>query len=390
MTTVAQVKDDMDGKFTRRAVLTIVLIVGLLGLHQVSRYFRHPNAATYRLHQLISDMSSNDVGRDDLNALVAGYYEGILRTGNAAIGLPGGRIEDVRFRNDFLRFELKPNLNEQYKAGIRFTNSMGMANPEYSYQKPPHTWRIAILGDSVSLGPYGHDYVKALEDRLNHNCTSPDIQNYQVLNFSVYAYSALQNMDVGLNKASYFHPDVDVVALTSLEFFPGTGSVMHVATLLSSGTDLKYDYLRQVVAQAGIQPGSHLPTIRKKLAPYKTQLIRWALIQIRDHAAAHGAKTIVILVPAPISSSFTIEHFNQLRDAAGPVGIPIIDLRDTFRSVNLEDFQVDPGKDFHPNLLGHTMIADSLFAKLQAQPDASLAMAGHPCQLDSPPAAAEK
>jgi hypothetical protein len=389
MMAVSETRNAMAGQFTRRAVLTMVLIVGLLGLHQLLGYLPHSHRVTYQLYLVIYAMSSNDMSREDLDAQVAGYYEGILRTGNGAVGLPG-EPDDIQFRKDFLRYELKPNLNHPYKAGIRFTNSLGMANPEYSYEKPPHTWRIAVLGDSISLGPYGHDYVKALEDRLNRNCASSDIQQYQVLNFSVYGYSTLQKMDVGLNKASWFHPDVYVAAMSGLEFNRRNGSSLHVASLLTSGSDLKYDYLRQVVAEAGIQPGNHLPTIRKKLAPYMTQMIHWALVQLRDHAAAQGAKMIIIMVPVPVRLDYTSDVFNQLHEAADPVEVPIIDMRDTFHSVDLYDMWVDPGKDFHPNARGHALIADSLFTKLQAHPDALQALAGHPCQVALSPSAAGK
>jgi len=379
------VKVTSEANFTGRALLTIALILGVIGMQSqsLSHYLLHSHE---RIARLLGSMKFDTVNnREDIDALVAGYYEQLDSQTTGVVGLPRviGKGE-IQFRNDFLRFELKPNIHDTYKAGLRFTNSMGMANPEYSYEKPPHTRRIAILGDSISLGPYGHDYVALLEGRLNHNCTGPDIQNYQVLNFSVYAYSILQFMDVGLNKASYFHPDVDVVAMTSLEFFPENGWAVHIANLRTSGIDLKYDYLRQVVAQAGIQPGSHFPAIRKKLEPYKLQVIRWALEQIRDHDAAQGAKTIVILVPAPINPDFTSDDFNQLHEAADPVGVPIIDMRDTFRSVNLESIMVDPHGDMHPNVAGHALIADSLFTKLQAQPDALLALTGHPCQIALP------
>jgi hypothetical protein len=66
---------------------------------------------------------------------------------------------------------------------------------------------------------------------------------------------------------------------------------------------------------------------------------------------------------------------------ADQVGVPIIDLRDTFRSANLKEMQVDPGSDIHPNVLGHAMIADNLFTKLQEQPSAWEALAGHPCAV---------
>ena len=56
---------------------------------------------------------------------------------------------------------------------MRITNSLGMPNPEYGYEKPPHTWRIALLGDSLSIGPYGHDYEALLEIRLNQANLTP-------------------------------------------------------------------------------------------------------------------------------------------------------------------------------------------------------------------------
>lgn len=380
MATISEVKTPVTSDFTRRAALTILLIVGLLGVHQLPRLLRNSQLG-HRVSQLITPMSRNEMSRENVDALVDGYYEGLRRDATAP-GLPGER-EDIQFRDDFLRYELKPNINRPYKAGLRFTNSMGMANPEYSYAKPPHTRRIAILGDSLSLGPYGHDYVAQLEDRLNQNCRTPEVQNYQVLNFSVYAYSIVQMMDVGLDKAPLFHPDAYVFTITDLEAMDTLGWRTHVGSLLISGTDLKYPYLRQLVAQTGLQKSNHLPTIRKRLSPYIQPVRRWALEQIRDEAAKQGASMAIFLIPAPLSSDFINADFNEFQEAAAPIGVPIVDLRDAFSSVNISSIEVDPNSDIHPNVLGHEMIADSLFSKMQAQPAAWLALAGHPCQVAS-------
>jgi hypothetical protein len=387
--TASEIKDKMEGQFTLRAGLTTALIVGLLGLHQLSGYLRHSDGVKHRLYRLISDISANPQSRDEVDALTEGYYEQ-LRPDAGPGGLPNEK-DDVQFRNDFLRFELRPNLSRPYyNSGRRVTNSMGMANPEYSYAKPLHTRRIALLGDSQSLGPYGQDYVALLENRLNQNCRTPDIQNYQVLNFSVYGYSVLQMMDVALDKAPLFHPDAYVVAMTGLETLPGAGWRAQVGRLVTSRTDLKYDYLRQVVAQAGIQPTSRLPSIIAKLGPYINPVITWALSQIRDHAAAQGATMVIFMIPSPINPDFTSDDFDRMRKPIDTVGVPVIDLRDTYRNVNLDDIQVAPGKDFHPNVRGHALIADSLFNKLQEQPDALLALAGDPCQLALPSSATGK
>jgi hypothetical protein len=378
MTTVPVVKSQMMTEFNRRAVLTILLVAGLLALHQLPNLLRKAPFG-HRIAQLISPMSNNEMARENVDALVDGYYEGLRRDATGA-GLPGER-DDIQFRDDFLRYEMRPHLNRPYKAGMRVTNSMGMANPEYPYAKPPNTRRIAILGDSISLGPYGKDYVAKLEERLNQNCLTPEVQSYQVLNFSVYAYSILQEMDIGLNKAQQFSPDAYVITMTDLEAMDTEGWRTHVGTLLTSGADLKYDYLRKVVADAGLHSTNHLPTIRKRLKPYMVPVMVWALEQLRDQAAKHGASLTILMVSAPMNPDLVDSDFNALRVVADQVGVPIIDLRDTFRSANLKEMQVDPGSDIHPNVLGHAMIADNLFTKLQEQPSAWEALAGHPCAV---------
>jgi hypothetical protein len=368
----------MNTEFNKRAAVTVLLLIAILGVHYLPRVLRNTSFG-HRISQIVTPMSRNEMSRENVDALVDGYYEGLRRDATAP-GLPGER-EDIQFRDDFLRYELRPNINRQYKAGLRFSNSMGMANPEYPYAKPPHTRRIAILGDSLSLGPYGHDYVAQLEDRLNQNCRTPEIQNYQVLNFSVYAYSIVQMMDVGLDKAPKFHPDAYVITITDLEAMDTLGWRTHVGSLLTSGTDLKYDYLRKLIADTGLSKDNHLPTIRKRLNPYIQPVRRWALEQIRDEAAKQGASMDIFLIPAPLTSDLVNADFNEFQEAAQPIGVPIIDLRDTFSSVNLSTIEVDPNSDIHPNVLGHAMIADNLFAKMQTQPAAWLALAGHPCEV---------
>jgi hypothetical protein len=387
MATIPEARNQLTAEFMKRSALIILMLVGLLGLHRLPKVF-HKSQIGNRLYQLIRPMSRGDFSRDNVDALVNGYYEGLHRD-SLAQGLPGER-GDINFRDDFLRYELKPHLHRQYKVGLRFTNSLGMANPEYSYEKPPNTRRIALLGDSLSLGPYGQDYVTKLEQSLNQNCQTPETQHYQVLNFSVYAYSIVQMMDVGLNRAPLFHPDVYVFTITDLEAMETMGWRTHVGSLLNSGTDLKYDYLRKLVEQSGLERTSRLSTIRKRLKPYNLAVQRWALEQVKDKAASEGASMEIFLIPAPLPSEFVDADFNEFQEAAAPLGVPILDLRDTFSSVNLSDIQVDPSFDIHPNTAGHAMIANSLLTKLQAQPDALLTLAGHPCQLTVPSSAAGK
>lgn len=359
--------------FTKKFGMMVVLLLSLLGLDRLPDLMGHSPSRHY-VQKMIREMHNGELNREDFEALAAGYYEG-LRKDAGPIGLPAER-DDIRFRDDFLRYEFKPYVKRSYPAGMRITNSLGMPNPEYTYQKPPHTRRIALFGDSISVGPYGLDYEALLEARLNQGYVPPELRRFQLLNFAVYGYSVLQMMDVAVEKAPKFRPDVYMVALSELEVDRKAGWRTHIGRLVVSGTDLKYDFLRHVVSQAGVQPSDHLPTIRTKLAPFFLPVTRWALEQIRDHAASEGAQMIIVLVPAPIDPDFIAADFNRLRPAVDSVGVPVIDLRDTFRSVNPDDVRVDAAKDIHPNARGHAMIFENLWNKLQAQPDAWAALAG--------------
>ena len=362
-------KDD----FTKNISMTVVLILGLLVLDRLPHFTWHSHIAQLP-GIMIGEMHRGRFNREDFDALAAGYYEG-LRKDAGPLGMPMER-EDVLFRDDFLRYELKPNVKRSYPAGMRITNSLGMANPEYAYEKPPHTRRIALFGDSLSLGPYGHDYAALLEDRLNRDCLTPEIRRFQILNFAVYGYNVLQMMDVALEKAPKFHPDVYVVAMSELELVRRGGWRAHVARLMVGGTDLKYDYLRHLLAQAGVRPTDHLWVIEDKLAPFFLSGVRWILEQIRDHAASQGAQMIVILVPTAVDPQFMAEEFNRLRPATDVIGVPVMDLRDTFPPGNLEHLRV-VRLDIHPNGRGHELIFENLYAKLRAQPEAWAALVGN-------------
>ncbi len=108
-------------------------------------------------------------------------------------------------------------------------------------------------------------------------------------------------MDVALYVAPKFHPDVYLVALTHIQAGGKKASTgLHLARLKLEGIDPKYDFLRRVDAQAGLQPSDHMNALMRKLTPFHFQITQWALEQIRDHAAAEGAQMVVVLVPAPI------------------------------------------------------------------------------------------
>ena len=366
--------DQVGDDFTKNFVVTLALLLGLLGLNLLP-FLTWNVQNRLRVQKVLAEMQNGDLNREDFDALAAGYYEGLQKNAGH-LGMPTER-DDVRFSDDFLLYEFKPNVRRQYPAGMRITNSLGMPNPEYGYQKPPHTRRIALLGDSLSVGPFGHDYVALLENRLNQANSTPEIQRFEILNFSVYGYNVLQMMDVALYVAPKFHPDVYLVALTHIQAGGKKASTgLHIARLKLEGVDLKYDFLRQVATQARVQPSDHMNTMMRKLTPFHFQMTQWALEQIRDHAAAEGAQMVIILVPGPIPADVEAEAFDDIRPTIDRIGVPFIDLRDTFRSKNVANLQVEYGVDVHPNQRGHQIIFESLYQAIQQDPKFSASLLG--------------
>ena len=79
--------------------------------------------------------------------------------------------------------------------------------------KPAGVRRLVLLGDSMTRGlgvPPGTGWEPLLERDLNARYTSPAVRQFELLNFGVSGYRMTQMLDVGLEVAPRFKPDVYV------------------------------------------------------------------------------------------------------------------------------------------------------------------------------------
>jgi hypothetical protein len=122
-------------------------------------------------------------------------------------GLPGFYISDPQ-----LGQRLAPNYDGWF-AGVRVhINSLGFRDTrEYSLQKPPGTFRILVLGDSVTFGHGTLDdttYPYLLEQRLKQ--WRPGV-NWQVWNLGVPGYNTRQELAYLERVGPRYQPDLAVV-----------------------------------------------------------------------------------------------------------------------------------------------------------------------------------
>jgi lysophospholipase L1-like esterase len=251
-----------------------------------------------------------------------------------------------------------------------------MPDVEYSLERRPNTRRLAVLGDSVTRGqgaPFGESFEALTEQYLNEHHTSDGIQAYELLNFSNTGYRLTQIVDVALEKAPAFAPDVYIVCLSRLSVSRKWGD--HVAQLVYAGVDLKYPYLKSLVTSAGLDSRDAPGTMDAKLAPYRLEAIRWAIETIREKARADGAEVVVLLVPTATAPDDLERAFEGVDGVLRELGVPTISLLDTFADVDLTPFMVDEG-NIHPNRAGHQRIFEHLKSRLDAGDEAARILLG--------------
>ena len=356
-------KDD----FARTAGLSIVILLCLIIVAKLP-----PSFASTRVGRVaekaFAKIRKPHFKDEDLEALDAGYYEGLRKEGSVDPSL--------QFRNDFLEYDYKTNLRLQGPGLGRTTNSFGMFDKEYTVEKPPHVRRIALLGDSMALGPFGQNYESLLEKHLNETQLTPDIQKFEVLNFAIGGYRITQIMEAMSEKAARFHPDVYLVAITSVSVSHRWS--YHIGHLLQRKIDLKYDFLRQVMAEAQVQPTDSMESMDRKLAPYTPMVFEWCLQQMRQEASKEGAKMVILFIPEPISQDVLTAQFAQARQTVAKLGLPVIDLLDTFHGVpNLLEYRVSRD-DLHFNARGHELVYENLYRKIAQDPKLSAIVLGAP------------
>lgn len=122
-------------------------------------------------------------------------------------GRPGFLVADA------VRLEKLASNYDGWFAGVPVrTNSLGFRDDrEYSLEKRPGTFRILVLGDSVTFGHGSvpeHAYPLLLEQRLR--AWKPDV-DWQVWNLGVPGYNTSQELAHLLEVGSAFRPDLVIV-----------------------------------------------------------------------------------------------------------------------------------------------------------------------------------
>ena len=139
--------------------------------------------------------------------LIATTEAWVRATHDARDGAPGLFAPDPA-----RRIRLTPNYTGWFAGVPVHVNSLGLRDDrEYPLEKRPNTFRILVLGDSVTFGHgsvEAHTYPRLLEDRLR--AWRPDV-DWQVWNAAVPGYNTSQELAQLLEFGPVAKPDLVVV-----------------------------------------------------------------------------------------------------------------------------------------------------------------------------------
>lgn len=363
---------------TTRLIFVATLLMLLVGLAPVPPGWTGLRAA-------LDSARSSDLTRAKRDADVPGYYEGLIGGGN---GRAKGARSDLSIRlfgkpaqwtrdnahnitqhltGDFLQFELAPNQDKVFLDRPFTTNPQGQRDHPYTVEKPPGTFRIAVLGSSMDMG-WGvsteETYVNLLEGWLNEHAAKRGVdRRFEVVNFAVAAYAPLQRLESYRRKAREYDPDMVIYSATLLDL---RLTEIHLCDVFSDDVkDLRYDFVRRIVAESGLndddlrrdESGRLLTKepIKQKLRPRLWSIYDGVMGTLAADCRSEGRLLACVIVPrvgradAPEARAETIA---RLRGIAAHHAVPLFDLSSTFDNVDPSQLEIAAWDD-HPNAEGH-------------------------------------
>jgi hypothetical protein len=323
-------------------------------------------------------LQSDHFSQTEASQLVQGYYEQ-LNEGSVQAGLFSGHgvvsdkpdprlhfMDFTRVRRDVMGVELIPNFKGEYAGSLITINRWGMRDRDLERAKPPGVCRIALVGSSVVMG-FGvgdeETFARRLEQNLNnHSELAESQQQYQVLNFGVGKYSALQRAAQLEKVVLDFEPDV-VLYFTHQDEL--TTPAADMPKLLAYGK-IEDPCLLEIAARAGVDDQMPRGVVRNRMFEHAQEIVECCYDRIVRNCREHAIVPVWVNLPMPGEFQIPIppEFAMQLAEDAG---FEIIDLADWHDGYDPNEVKLST-TDTHANVLGHRLIADRLTEALLARP----------------------
>jgi lysophospholipase L1-like esterase len=271
-------------------------------------------------------------------------------------------------RDPLIGHDHRPN-RHAFLMGVQFdTNSKGLRDREFTYEKPPGKLRIMMLGDSFTVG-WGAKFDETFPKRIERMYADRGLQA-EVINTGVGNYNTIQEVEYYLAEGHKYNPDVVVLNFTFNDAEP-------VPVSYSPAAILRICYSCTFVV-------GRIDTLRREFFGKKDwadyylglygddgQAKGWLdakayIAKLAAFTKAHGTKLLIASLP----ELHDVQHYrlqkitDLVHEAADQNGVPFVDLLPYVQGVPSPELWVTP-PDPHPNGLAHKLFAEGIFEALE-------------------------
>lgn len=318
-------------------------------------------------------MTNSGFNQQDDTDVERGYYEGLLNTEKLTSALMMVQSPKdwknirqagiVLESDDVLNYQLLPSLDVSFKRVPFRTNRWGLRDKEYEQEKPRGAYRIIMLGSSYAMGAGVENegvFEALLEERLQREHGGADFETYEILNFSVGAYSVLHNAVIAQRFAFSFNPNAVFVVLHSTEKLR---LLAHLRELIERDVLLEDPNLAKMVQTSGARSGMSKSEIEALLEPHLQDIVEWSLGEIVGQCRRNNVLPVAVLIPTVSGTDWKDEELASIELSARDAGLSIVDLKGVFDGQDRKAMLVAPW-DTHPSALAHRLIADRMYEAL--------------------------
>jgi hypothetical protein len=342
--------------------------------------------------EFVQSLRADRLNEVEYNARTRGYYEDLdvtrtdpgLRVAMESVGWwPIRAIHTECEDKDFLMY--RPNKDFQLRVPghdvIITYNKRGMRGPEYPLQKGPGVFRIALIGSSAEAGRGVSDhetFAHLLEERLNRDDIGNGIQKFELWNFSVEGYGALQKLAVVEEQVIPCDPDLIIWVTYALE---GARAADQLGHMLQGGYKIPArfeDLIADMCQKARVDASMNKAQFERLIRPYMRELVDASFQRFAELCRTHGKRGCFLYRPG-LKEFVHIQAANrdEMLDLARKTELPILDLAGCFSTVaDTDSLMVSPeskyrwkslkreAPDDHPNAAGHELMFARLYELL--------------------------
>lgn len=247
------------------------------------------------------------------------------------------------------------------------TNSLGLRDREYSLNWPHKTYRIIVLGDSMTLG-WGVEredsYPKKLEEILNKNISCKTGITYEVINTGVGNYNTVQELAYLKDEGYRLAPDMIILGFFVNDAEPVPKKAESL--FLNHSHLMVFFWSRMNSIMSGVfKKGNYSEYYNNLYRSYHPGWIRCknALIELNQYCNNNKIKFLVVFIPElhDLSDAYPLrEAYNKVESFVKTQAMDYCDLYSYFRGYDSKKLWVSHD-DAHPNKIGHEMIARGIY-----------------------------